>query len=339
VKTLIVIIFVLILSAVLIYFSCELFVNAIEWFGRKTNISRNAVGTILAAFGTALPESVVTFVAVVFGKNPGQKEIGIGAALGGPLVLSTLAYAVVGFSIMAFRKQREMGSKIDLSDQKLGRDQLWFLIIFFFKVGLGFVLFNGKSWLGLLFIAAYAIYCYIEMSAKAEVEAESLEPLRFRPKQKNPEFYWVLFQTMLSLGLIFMGSQIFVNRLEAISKLFGVPAHIIALFLSPIATELPEVLNAVIWVRQGKERLALGNISGAMMIQATIPTAFGLLFTPWLFDSYLFMGAISTVLSILFLWTCLHNKRFSAKKLLIASVFYGVFIAGVIIIKITRISF
>jgi cation:H+ antiporter len=333
---LILIILVLILAAILIYFSCELFVNAIEWFGRKTNISQNAVGTILAAFGTALPESVVTFAAVVLGTTPSQKDIGIGAALGGPLVLSTLAYAIVGFSIIAFRKQRKIGIKINLSDHKLARDQLWFLAIFLIKVALGFVLFKGKAWLSLFFILAYTIYCYTEMSAKNDAGTERLAPLKFRPQKVNPEFLWVIFQTGISLALIFIGSQVFVNRLETLSKIFGIAPHIIALFLSPIATELPEVLNAVIWVRQGKERLALGNISGAMMIQATIPTALGLIFTPWLFDSYLLMGAISTVLSISFLWLCLRSRRFSAKKLLISSLFYGGFIISVVIIKFFR---
>ena len=51
---------------------------------------------MLAAIGTALPESVVTFVAVVFGDSPERKDIGVGAAMGGPLVLSTLAYATIG---------------------------------------------------------------------------------------------------------------------------------------------------------------------------------------------------------------------------------------------------
>ncbi|AFM00323.1 hypothetical protein Desde_1934 [Desulfitobacterium dehalogenans ATCC 51507] len=65
----------LVLSAILIYFSCELFVNGIEWVGLRFNISKNAVGTVLAAFSTALPESVVTFIAVVFGANASQKDV------------------------------------------------------------------------------------------------------------------------------------------------------------------------------------------------------------------------------------------------------------------------
>ena len=57
-------------------------------------------------------------------------------------------------------------------------------------------------------------------------------------------------------------------------------------------------MNAVIWVRQGKYRLALANISGAMMIQATIPTAFGLIWTSWLLAPPLLVAAGVTALAI-----------------------------------------
>src|SRR5882672_5953182 len=87
-------------SAAAIYFACEYFVNGVEWLGRKLGVGETATGTILAAFGTALPESAVTFVAVALGRDPAQKDIGVGAALGGPLVLATISYAVVGFAML-----------------------------------------------------------------------------------------------------------------------------------------------------------------------------------------------------------------------------------------------
>src|SRR5689334_8913696 len=68
--------------AAVIYLAGEWFVNAVEWLGQRLRVGPLAVGTILAAFGTALPESVVTFVAVVFGTNANQKDIGVGAAMG-----------------------------------------------------------------------------------------------------------------------------------------------------------------------------------------------------------------------------------------------------------------
>src|SRR5690242_13472085 len=91
------------LSAGAIYAACEYFVNGIEWLGRKCRLDATATGTVLAAFGTALPESAVTFIAVVFGNTPGQRDIGVGAALGGPLVLGTIAYAVVGIALWSNR--------------------------------------------------------------------------------------------------------------------------------------------------------------------------------------------------------------------------------------------
>ncbi|HEX3033466.1 MAG TPA: sodium:calcium antiporter [Bacillota bacterium] len=317
---------VLVISAVLIYISCEYFVNGIEWVGRRFNLSQSVVGTILAAFGTALPECIVTFVAVVFGANVNQKDIGVGAALGGPLVLSTVAYAVVGWGIYLFRRKRAAGSHLDIDGKKLSYDQLWFLSIFVFKMALGFVAFTGKTWTGLLFLAAYGIYVYQEMfRANDDSEYMELEPLKLRPRQETPETSYILIQTVGALAFIFLGSHLFVTRLELLSLNLGVPAHIVALLLSPIATELPEILNAVIWIRQGKERLALANISGAMMIQATVPSALGILFTPWLFDRSLALAGIVTIVSILFLWNTLRHNKLSVKRLSFAGVFYLVF--------------
>ena len=65
------------LSAGAIYLACEYFVNGVEWFGQKLSLGATATGTVLAAFGTALPESAVTFVAVVFGKTPEQSLMAI----------------------------------------------------------------------------------------------------------------------------------------------------------------------------------------------------------------------------------------------------------------------
>src|SRR5579885_31128 len=92
---------ILLACAVAIYLSCEWFVNAVEWLGVRLRVGRLAVGTLLAAFGTALPESVVTFVAVVTGSGAAQKDIGVGAAMGGPLALATVAYGVTGATLLA----------------------------------------------------------------------------------------------------------------------------------------------------------------------------------------------------------------------------------------------
>ncbi len=314
----------LLLSAGLVYWACEYFVNGIEWFGHKAGISQNAVGTVLAAFGTALPESVVTFVAVVFGHDSAAKSIGMGAALGGPLVLATVAYPVVGCMLLLTRSG-PANEPIDVNRRRLGRDQAAFLAIFAFKIGLGFLAFSFKPWLGWLFLAAYAIYTWAEVRLEGDDPEGELEPLSFEPRSANPTWTRTVLQVLLSLGVIFGASHIFVSQLEFVGPVLGIPPTLIALLLSPIATELPETMNAIIWIRQGKHRLALSNISGSMMVQATVPTALGLLFTPWLFDGPLTIAAAVTAAVIGGLLTLLHRNALTPRRLAAFGVAYGVF--------------
>lgn len=149
------------LSAAAIYFACEYFVNGVEWVGRRLNLGATATGTVLAAFGTALPETAVTFVAVVFGRDAAQKDIGVGAALGGPLVLATIAYAVVGVAL--YLNRRRLGrtdNLVKVDGARLSRDQAWFIVIFALSVLAGLVAFKIKPFLGVLFVVAYALYVW-----------------------------------------------------------------------------------------------------------------------------------------------------------------------------------
>jgi cation:H+ antiporter len=319
-------------SAALIYISCEYFVNGVEWAGRRLGVRQSAVGTVLAAFGTALPESVVTFVAVVFGNNDAQKELGVGAALGGPLVLGTIAYAVVGLAFFTNKDGLRKGLLASVDTAKLSRDQAWFMGIFVAKVALGLVAFAIKPWLGMLFVIAYALYVWEEMRrphGEGAIEEElEIEPLKLRPNMREVSTGWAVFQTLMALVVIFAGSHLFVHQLDAIGPWLGMSPQMVALLLSPIATELPETLNAVIWVRQGKVPLALGNISGAMMIQATIPSALGIFFTPWMLSRPLVWAAAVTLVAVAALFMLLRKHLLTPARLSLLGLFYFLFAVG-----------
>jgi cation:H+ antiporter len=320
---------VLLLSAGFVYWACEYFVNGVEWFGHKAGVSQNAVGTVLAAFGTALPESVVTFVAVVFGRDAAAKDIGVGAALGGPLVLATVAYPIVGIMLLITRSQPPH-RPIELNRQRLSRDQGWFLLIFACKIALGFLAFAIKPWLGWLFLAAYTAYTYSEVRHQGDAPEGELEPLMFQRKALDPSWTMTALQTVLAVAVIFVASRVFVGQLGAVGSALGIPATVVALLFSPVATELPEVMNAVIWIKQGKHRLALSNISGSMMVQATIPTALGLFFTPWLFDRALTVAAIVTAVAIAGLLALLHRDSLTPRRLAYFALGYAAFAAGIV---------
>ena len=399
--------------AVSIYFACEWFVNAVEWLGVRLRVGRLAVGTILAAAGTALPESVVTLVAVLFGSPQHGNDIAVGAAMGGPLVVGTIAYGVTGAMLIWRKKslrtaalaggstadldsvagsvttartasmtgfvsmtdsvatarvtaesagvatadpgarERHGDHAADCSDSRttaghtsssadegglagvdtgrLARDQTWFLAIFTVKVSLGLVAFAIKPWLGLVFFAVYALYFVKEMSGTGDqASGDDLEPLKLQPGLASPTTVAVTVQILVTLTIIFGASQLFVKQLEWAGPALGLPAVVVALLLSPIATELPEIMNAIIWVRQGKTQLALANISGAMMIQATIPSGIGILFTPWLFDAPLMIAGAVTMGSVSYLLWLLRTHRVTAWKLTGAAGFYVVFAIGLV---------
>jgi len=317
----------LLLSAGFVYWACEYFVNGVEWVGHKAGISQNAVGTVLAAFGTALPESVVTFVAVVFGPSVESKNIGIGAALGGPLVLATIAYPIVGVMLLITGGQPPK-APIDVNRQRLGRDQSSFLLIFVFKIALGFAAFSLKPWLGWVFLAAYAAYTWTEVRHEGDEAEGELEPLLFQRRVENPGWLLVSVQTLLALVVIYLASHVFVAQLNAIGPWLGIPSTMVALLLSPVATELPETMNAIIWIRQGKHRLALSNISGSMMVQATVPTALGLFFTPWIFDGALTVAAGVTAITVGGLLILLRCNALTPVRLAWFALGYAAFAVG-----------
>jgi cation:H+ antiporter len=322
------------LCAGTIYLACEYFANGVEWVGRRLKLGATTTGTVLAAFGTALPESAVTFVAVVFGQNAAQKDIGVGAAVGGPLVLSTISYAVVGIALLLNRRQlHRLSDILEVDHRRLSRDQAWFLMIFVVAIALGLVEFSIKPLLGLAFLAAYGVYVWREMRGDGQ-RADShdeLEPLKIRPRDKAPRLGWAAVQALAALVVIAVASRVFVRQLETIGTTLSLAPHLIALLLSPVATELPETLNALIWVRQGRERLALANISGAMMIQSTVPAALGLLFTPWRFDGPLLSAGIITSLAVIVLWALFRRGKVSGWTLFPVGLLYGIF-AGVVLV-------
>jgi cation:H+ antiporter len=350
----------LIACAAAIYLSCEWFVNAVEWLGQRLNLGSMAVGTVLAAFGTALPESVVTLVAVTTGPTADVRNIGVGAAMGGPLVLATVAYGVTGAVLLLRRRTRSREKVLvgvgaaslvarsvvepDMQDagtarsttsqtQRLARDQRWFMAVFVVKVALGLVAFAMKPWLGLLFFAVYAVYFWREIRGGQPGDVgEELEPLKLQPRAAQPANVAVLAQTLGALAVIFVSSQLFVHQLDAIGPMLGLSGAVTALLLSPIATELPEIMNAIIWVRQGKTQLALANISGAMMIQATVPSGLGLLFTDWRLDHALLWSGAITMAAIAYLLTTIRNHKLTPTRLALSALLYLVFAAGLIFI-------
>ena len=85
----------------------------------------------------------------------------------------------------------------------------------------------------------------------------------------------------------------------------------LSLVLAPLATELPEKANSFFWVREDKDSLALGNITGAMVFQSTIPIAVGLLLTEWELDRFAVVsGVLGLAGGVIAYWALRKRNRF-----------------------------
>ena len=151
-----------------------------------------------------------------------------------------------------------------------------------------------------------------------------------------PRLRIVSFQVLVSLGLIILGAIVFVGAVERLSTSLGVSEVLLALIVAPIATELPEKFNSVIWVRQSKDTLAMGNITGAMVFQSTIPTIVALLFasSSWSIssDSILAFASagIAFASSAAIFIPMARRGSLTGQNLLVGGLFYVVYVGIVL---------
>lgn len=279
----------LVVALLVILAGAELFTNGIEWFGRKLELAEGAVGSVLAAVGTALPETMIPVIAIGLGTGEASNEIGIGAILGAPFMLATLAMFVTGAGVLAFRRRRPTGTTMAVDLEVLVHDVRWFAIAYGLAVGAAFLppdLAPLKMVVAAALLVMYGWYVKQHFDAEAAEEAEALSPLRLhrfdraghRVDPHVPRLRVVNAQVVLALACIIGGAYLFVGAVERVAESIGVSQLLLALVIAPVATELPEKFNSLIWVRQGKDTLALGNITGAMVFQSAIPTVVALLF-------------------------------------------------------------
>jgi cation:H+ antiporter len=133
-------------------------------------------------------------------------------------------------------------------------------------------------------VAAYALFLSKAIvRARRDGGADAPPPSLYFDTTKHdpPTAFQVLAQTLVGVAMLVVAAELFVTGIDHLAHSFGADELMLTLVIAPLATELPETINSLTWIRQGKDTLALGNITGAMVFQSMLPVAFGLIFTDW----------------------------------------------------------
>lgn len=316
----------IIINIGLILFFCHMFSNGIENFGNKLNLGDGVVGSVLSAVGTALPETMIPIIAIISNK-PSSNGISTGAILGAPFMLATLGFFVTGFSVVFFALMNKRRAKLNIDKEIFSRDLCFFIISYICTIV--FSLSRNKSiyYSGAIFLLLLYLIYIIRTLRHQGYRENNVPALMISKITKHDGLLFILLQLALSLLGIVLASEEFVDNINTLSTSLGISSFILSMIISPIVTELPEKFNSIMWIRSRKDNLALGNITGAMVFQSTIPIAFGLIATNWELSNTSLFIMVLTLISALIQYLYLDIKNtISSLMLSMSGILYCIFI-------------
>jgi cation:H+ antiporter len=326
----------LILSLVFILFVCTIFTNAVEWMGMVLNLSHGVTGSILAAVGTALPETIIPIIAILFTNTASANQIGIGAIAGAPFMLSTLGFSITGLAVVGYSLLNKRKITMNADYKVSARDLTFFIIVYGVAILTTYFINYGavKIIVPILLLLSYLIYVVITFSSGSiNADRQTIDEFYLsRVFKVRINTFWIFIELIAALIGIVYGSHIFVLNVSGVSRYFGISPLILSILITPIATELPEKFNSVIWIGKKKDTLALGNITGAMVFQSCFPVAFGIALTPWnlsgVTEMSAFLAITCAMINLLWIKT---KKTVNPFMLMSGGAFYIIFILYLIL--------
>jgi cation:H+ antiporter len=303
---------------------CALFTNAIEWLGKRLGISEGAVGSIFAAIGTTLPETSIPIIAIFFGESQEEIEVGLGAILGAPFMLSTLVLPILAVLVLLYARAGKRTARFQLNYREVMTDLTFFIFGYLIALGCAF---SPSRLIHLIaagvLICLYMYYMKVKFTPTGAEEGSELEPLIFDKAADIPSYSMIGLQTFLGLGGLILGAHLFVMAAESMAGLFAMSPLILALLIAPLATELPEMSNSFLWLYRKKDRLAVANVTGAMVFQGTLPVSLGLIGTDWVIASTALTSMVLAVQAVgLCLLQILIGGRWRPWLLAAGAIFY-----------------
>jgi cation:H+ antiporter len=234
----------------LLYFGAEWLVKGAAGLGRAFGVRPIVVGLTVIAYGTSMPELVVSGIAAVNGM-PG---IALGNVIGSNIAnLGLILGVTAAISPLVI-------------DGQLIRRELPVMLITTLLIPLLVADGAVERWEALLLVAGAVAFTYItarfsrpdtERFAQLEADAEAVGAPRVTGKGRLAVIAFV------GLVLLIAGGHFFVTGASAIAMAFGISERIVGLTVAAIGTSAPELAASVVAALRGHASMAVGNVIGS----------------------------------------------------------------------------
>lgn len=232
----------LIIGSAMLFYGAEFIVKGGSQLARYFGLSPIVIGLTVVAFGTSLPELVVSIVAAIGGSSP----IAIGNVVGSNIANVGL---VLGISSLIFP------IKINLSQIKNDLIIYIFVCLMFSAFCMNGSISRQEGLILFLSVLIYTWYSFYYSSSKNNDEDVN---------DKNPSNLRMLFILIISgITLLSFGANLFVKGAIDIARYFGISEIVIGMTIVALGTSLPELATSVIASFRKEHAISIGNIVGS----------------------------------------------------------------------------
>lgn len=212
------------------------------------------VGLTVVAFGTSLPELIVSLFAVLADK-PG---ISIGNIIGSNIANIGLIIGVGAIIYPLVVKRRTIEYEFPI-----------LIISSFLLIILGnknYIFRSNEFFLGrtdgMIFLIIFLVFIYYIFKAIKSDKKDKTVDIKLKTKSKNTMLKNIVFIVIGSI-MLYYGGNLFVKSASQIAKIFGLSEVLIGLTIVSIGTSLPELVTVIIAATKKQADLAIGNIVGS----------------------------------------------------------------------------
>ena len=233
--------FLLIIGLALLIFGAELIIRGSVSFGRKLKVSLFAIGVVIVAGGTSLPELASSINAVLID----HADLAVGAVVGSNIANLILVMAATSFLIPIS----------NINQNQI--NQAWM------NIGLAIILIF-MSYFILSFNYLFGIFsiCLLLIIMFIQIKRGSLDVSEVEEKGDYSLFISIIF-IVGGIILLIYGSDLFVESAINIANQLNIPEAIIGVSLVAFGTSLPELVVGILSAIRRKVDFALGNVLGS----------------------------------------------------------------------------